>query len=213
MGLEENTGGTTYLNIKKGRIAYKDKITKEKKDSGAISGFITGCKFEIKNYEGRDYEQCNLTIIDGDQHFTLQMRTDSGYFRCFCNSLKNGDSTKRVKIVPMYEEDGAKKKSWMYVHQNGDEKGLQWYSTKADPKDVPALDKVMFKGKEEWDGTKQLEYWKNWCNTTKWADAFESSSLTRLPETKTEKKSADETNQFKDIGNPLADIDTEDLPF
>lgn len=179
MALGDNTGGHTFLNIKAGKISYKDKVTKEKKECGFVEGTITGVKFEEKEWEGKKYEQMSLTIIDGDEKYILQMKTDSGYFRAFCNCLRSGDPTKRVKLSPNYVEDGATKKSGMFVEQGG--KTLPWYSKKDDPKDVPPAKAFEFKGKKMWDGTDQIEYWKKWLNGVKFESEFEASSLSQPP--------------------------------
>jgi hypothetical protein len=214
MALGENTGGTMYLNIKEGRIAYKDKVTKEKKTTGYVSGVITGVKFEDKEWEGNKYEQCSVTIIDGDDHYTLQMKTDSGYFRSFCNALRSGDPTKKVRLTPTYQVDGAKKISGMFVNIGNDAKALPWYSTKADPKDVPPLQAVTFKGKTVWDGTDQINYWKNWLLSIKWASEFEASAVQYEQPKQTASTPGDVAkNTSPSTESFTLGDDNEDLPF
>jgi len=212
MALGENTGGTMYLNIKEGRIAFKDKITKEKKTTGFVSGTIVGVKFEEKEWEGKKYEQASIMMVDGNDHYTLQMKTDSGYFRAFCNALRSGDPTKRIKITPTFTVDGAKKSSGMFVNQGNDPKALSWYSTKADPKDVPKVEAVTFKGQVQYDGTKAIQYWKNWLQSIKFESDFEASSLSQPW---SDSKPKQEPHQYPDKpAAPTFTIDEdEDLPF
>ena len=176
MALGDNTGGHTFLNIKEGKVSYKDKKTNEKKTCDFVEGTITGVKFEIKEWEGKKYEQVSVDIIDGEDKYILQMKTNSGYFRAFCNCLKSGDTSKRTKFTPTYSEDGASKSSGMFVNQQGDAKSLSWYSTKKDPKDVPQLKPVTFNGETKWDSTEQLKYWRDWLSGIKWNTEFEASS-------------------------------------
>lgn len=98
-------------------------------------------------------------INDGNEDFQLQMRLDSGYGRAFCNIILNADLKKRMKISPTFETVDDKQKSGMFINQGGT--ALKWYFTKDNPHDLPPMEKVIFKGKENWDNTKQLEYYIN----------------------------------------------------
>ena len=206
MALEENEGRKIYLNIKEGRIHYKDPKTGEKKDTGTVSGTITGHSINQKEWQGKKYEELALTIVDGEEKYLLQMAVKHGNFRAFVNQMKNGDATQRVKLSPSYKVEDGKKNSSIFVEQNG--KTLPWYSKKGDLKDVPAANPVTINGEVHLDRTAQNDYWKAYLASVKWGSEFEASSITPLPTTvKTENKSADESH------NPLSDIDTEDLPF
>lgn len=217
MALGDNTGGAIYLSIKQGRLVYKDKKTGEKKDVGFVSGFITGVRFDEKEWEGQKWEECALSMVDGDDKYVVQMKTDSGYFRAFCNALKSGDPTKKVKLSPTFSEEGSKKSSGMFVNQ-GSDKALPWYSTKNDPKDVPALKAVTFKGKTVYDGSEQIEYWKKWLNSISWTNEFEASSLsqptfTNTPaqtNTVTAKPASNKINEDDDF---IKSLDLDEDPF
>lgn len=175
MGLGDNTGRLTYLNIKKGKITYKDK-SGEAKESGFIEGFITKIEFKTENYQGQDYEKANITIIDGEDKFLLQMNIDSGYFRAFCNAFKSGNPVLRTKISPSYSEKEGKKNSGCFVEQNGS--ALKWFYNKEKDnlKELPAVEKIKVKGKDVYDGTNQLEFWKKWLLTLKFREEIEVSS-------------------------------------
>lgn len=203
MGLETNSGGFLYLNIKNGKIAYKTKDG-EKKETDAVSGIITAVKFEDKEYEGKKYVQCALTIVDGEEKFLLQMSQESGYFSTFCNALRTGDPIKRLKITPWIQVDGIKKKSGVFVEQFG--KSLKWYSTKSDPKDVPPMESTVFGGKTLWSSEKQQAYWKNWLMSIKWDNEFLASSLSQ-----TNSNSTANSEAITDI-TPISD-ENDDLPF
>lgn len=204
MALGDNTGGSQYLNIKEGKITYKDKLTKEKKTCGFVEGTITGVKFEEKEWEGKKYEEMSVNITDGEERYILQMKTDSGYFRAFCNCLRTGDPTKRINITPTYQVEGGSKKSGMFVNQYG--KALSWYSTKKDPKDVPPAKAFEIKGSTVWDGTDQIKYWKNWLNSLTWTTEIEAGSLSQPVVSNTPVK--EEKVESTDNSN-----DNDDLPF
>lgn len=190
MGLENETGRLIYLNIRKGKIVHGTKDNK--KESSSVAGVITKVEFVPEEYQGRKFEKAKITIVDGASNFVLQMGTDSGYFRGFCNSLRNGDFTSWVKISPNFKETDGKKRSTCFVEQNG--KSLKHTFTKDNPGDLPAVEKVIFKGEEHYDGSKQMAYWKNWLSSVKWA----------VPEVSQPEVQAEET---------VAGGDNDDLPI
>jgi len=219
MGLGDNTGRLTYLNIKKGKITYKDK-NGEAKESGFIEGFITKVEFKKETYQGQEYEKANITIIDEGEKFLLQMNIDSGYFRAFCNAFKSGNPTFRTKISPSYSEKDNKKISGCFVEQNGT--ALKWFYNKEKDnlKDLPAVQKVRVKGKDVYDGTDQLEFWKNWLLTLKFKEEIEASSHSMTNQdnglNKTTSKPANKKAEDQVISEPNFDpisIDQDDLPF
>jgi hypothetical protein len=187
MGLENGTqGNTTYLNIKEGKLVYGPKDNK--KESVAVAGTITKVEFVTEEYQGNNYEKAKITIIDGPDRFLLQMNVDSGYFRGFCNALRTGNPTEVVRIKPNYKEEDGKKKSTCFVEQNG--KALKHAFTKDHPGDLPPVEKVTFKGKDAYDGTKQMEYWKNWLKSITWAEL--SATAAPVGETSPSSVSADD---------------------
>jgi hypothetical protein len=167
MGLENGTqGNTTYLNIKEGKLVYGPKDAKQTCE--AVKGTITKVDFVMEEYNNTPSEKAKITIVDGAERFLLQMNVDSGYFRGFCNALRNGNPTEVVRVKPNYKEVDGKKSSTCFVEQNG--KALKHAFTKDHPGDLPPVEKVTFKGKDAYDGTKQQIYWKNWLNSITWAE-------------------------------------------
>jgi len=206
MGLETNNGSFLYLNIKNGKIVYKTKEG-EKKETDAVSGIITAVKFEDKEWEGKKYVQACLTIVDGEERFLLQMDTNSGYFTTFCNALRTGNPTKKIKISPWMEVKGSKKKSGIFVNQF--DKALKWYSTKDNPQDVPKMESTEFGGKTLWSSQKQQDYWKNWLLSVKWEHEIVAGSLSQPTNTDTSKSTAN--NEIITDVTPIEDDG--DLPF
>jgi len=162
MGLNNNMDRPTYVNISKGRLftKEKDKLPVYFTD---IDGTITGVSFEENDFKGDKFEIVKFKISDNGDNYILQMRTDSGYFRGLCNSLKSGIPTERVNITPSYKEIDDKPQSTCFVKQYG--KVLKHTYTKDKQGDFPQVEVVTFKGKTQYDGSAQIEFWKRWLNS------------------------------------------------
>lgn len=210
MGLGDNTGRQIYLSIKKGKISYKK--DGETKESDFIEGFITKIAIIEKEYEGKKYEEANITIIDVEDKYQLQMKVDSGYFRTFCNAFKSGNPKLRTKITPTYKEEGAKKQSSCFVEQNGS--SLKWFYSKANDNldDVPKLKEVMIGKTKHYDGSEILDFWKKWLLSLEFKEEIEVSSHSQSNGLNEEVKSSIE--QSSGDGKPSAgDFEDDSLPF
>jgi len=167
MGLENNTGKATFVNISEGRLFMKDAGSKERTYHDGLSGIIIGIGFKNEEYQGQQFEVAQITLIDGDDKYILQMRTDSGYFRGFVNSLKSSDNpTNKVRISPFSKEVDGKPQTTCFVQQ--DHITLKHAHTRDNPNGMPELEKTTFKGKTLWDGSKQLKFFKDWLSTIQW---------------------------------------------
>lgn len=159
MGLENNSGKLIFVNVKEGKLYIKPKDS-EVQFFDSISGTIVKVSFEMDEYNGQKFERAKILLVDGEDKFLLQLRTDSGYFRGFCNSLKSGDPKERIKISPSYKDEGDRPQTTCFVEQFG--KTMKHSHTKGNPGDLPQLEQSTFKGQTLWDGTKQIEFWKDW---------------------------------------------------
>jgi len=166
-------GNITYINIKNGSLAIRNK-NKEIETYTDITGKVYDVKFKTDTYKEKEFEIVQVFITDKGENYCLQMRTDSGYFRGFCNSLKTGNPTEEVNIRPYMDTKDGKNKTTIFVRQNG--KTLKHFHTVDNMGDLPSVQKVVFKGKEEYDGTEQLEYWKNWISSQKWSESESSNA-------------------------------------
>lgn len=108
MGLNKDEGKQTFVNISEGRL-YTKKKGEEKDFFGSLTGTITKVKFEEDEYNGVKYEKASIYFVDNDESFCLQMRTDSGYFRGFCNSLKSGKPTEKITVSAAHKEENGGK--------------------------------------------------------------------------------------------------------
>lgn len=217
MALGDNNGSIKYLHIKNGKISYKkNKEDSEYSQCGFVEGIITGVKFEDKEYQGKKYIQAGITIVDGDEKYLLQMDINSGYFISFCNSMRSGDLTKRVKISPWLTEKDNKKKSGIFVEQNGS--SLKWFSTKENPNGVPPLEAVEFEGQKKWSNYKQRMFWKGWLEKATFGSEFEASSMSQPPVTGSPAKtnvqdSIQSSNKIDESEDFLKSLDLDEDPF
>lgn len=165
MGLENGNKKMTYLNISNGKLVYKESGSEEKKTADSVFGVIKKVEFCDDEYQGQAFNKVKMVISDGGEFdYMLQMRTDSGYFRGFCNSLRSGNPLESVKISPSVKEVNGKKQITCFVQQDG--KWLKHFFNKDNNGDLPILEKVSFKGKDIYDGSAQVNYWKEWLFET-----------------------------------------------
>lgn len=190
MGLGNRTGGQKYVNIKAGKFYTKEKDA-EPQFFTDISGTITGIAFKKDEYNGKKFEVAQISMSDGQENFLVQMRTDSGYFRGFCNSLKTGRPTDQVLITPDYKKEGDDKPSTTcFIRQNNIP--LKWYSTKDHPMEVPPLKSVTFKDELLWDSSDQMKYWKDWLLSIKWKHELMAEPVTTVTRTIPEDQAPDD---------------------
>ena len=129
----------------------------------------------MDEYQGKTYELAKITIGYIGEIYVIQMRTDSGYFRGFCNSLKSGNHKDEITIKPSsIKNESGKTATTCFIQQNG--KFLKHFYTKDNLGDLPPLDKIEFKGKTQYDNTKQIAFWKNWLSSL-----FESHTPKQTP--------------------------------
>lgn len=198
MGLETYDGNLTFVNISKGKL-YTKKKGEDPVFFDSISGVITGVQFKMDEYEKKPYEKAELTIVDGDDKFVLAMRVDSGYFRGFCNAVKSGTPTEKVKISPFMKDEDGKTSTTCFVNQNG--AAPKHYHTKDNVGGLPELKRVRVRGQDVWDGTEQIEYWKNWLKNIQWKHEL-------IADAKQPIKTQQPVNNASSIVEPI-----DDLPF
>jgi hypothetical protein len=115
-GLSNETQNLVYLNLREGKIVTKekDKVV----EYASITGRITEMQFSEDEYNGKKYEKAKVFITADNQTFCLQMRTESGYFRGLCNSLKSGKPTELVTLAPNSKNVNGKPITTIFVNQN-----------------------------------------------------------------------------------------------
>jgi hypothetical protein len=193
----------TFVNISKGKFFTRES-GKDPIFYGELEGYITSINFKNDEYNGKEFEILQVHISDETDNFIVQMRTDSGYFRTFCNALKSGDIYKKFRFSPYYKEENGKPKTVLFLKQNSIP--LKFYHTQKNMGDLPPLEKINFKGQEHWDGTKQINFWKDYLSSLNFLPVPENSHITAI-DLVTEKK--DNEIAPKSIPEDFND----DLPF
>jgi hypothetical protein len=166
MGLSNNTGSITYLNMKQGKFARKS-ANGDIELFDSVSGVIKDVRFENDEYQGSKFRKLLLTLEDAGTKYLVQVRTDSGYFRGLTNSIANADVSQEVKLIANSKTgDNGKPQTTIFVNQNG--KALKWKWSKDNQGELPELEKVKVKGQYVYDNSKQLEFFeKFWTNIVK----------------------------------------------
>ena len=214
MGLNKDTERATYVNIKEGQLYTGSGDKKE--FFASLTGTMVKVDFKKDEYNGKTFEVASIHMVDGADRFILQMRTDSGYFRGFCNSLKSGYPTEMpFTLTPSSKKgDNDKPQTTCFIKQDG--LTLKHKHTKDNPGDLPPLEKLMFRGEDVWDSTKQIQYWKDWLSSLKFNHELLSGAATDFKEELTPGQEAKEFMQPSantpqnpaDLEDPL-----DDLPF
>lgn len=127
-------------------------------------------------------ETLKLTFTSGSDSAMVQIKFDSAYGRGFCFALPNIDLNQEVNLQPYSYMSKKKNKEVMGLSVLQGVEQLPWAYTKENPNGIPQLEKVMFKGAEQWDNSKQLEFLRNsfleFCQVV---DAFNSKVAEDLP--------------------------------
>ena len=155
----------TFVNISRGKLYVKEK-DKEPEYFTELSGYITKVEFRIDEYNGKTFEVAEFHLIDDNERYVLKLRTDSGYFRGLSNSIKSGNPKDKFSIIPSSKEENGKTKTTCFVKQNG--YSLKHAHTIGNMGDLPQVEKIIFKGQEVWDSSKQLDYWKKYLTSENW---------------------------------------------
>lgn len=198
MGLENNTAKFIYVNISKGKLVTK--INGEQIYYDSLTATITNVEFTIEEFNSKQFEVVRVTLQDINDLYLLKIRTDSGYFRGFVNSLKMANLNQPIVFIPNSKEENGKTRTTIFLKQNN--KSLKHAFTKDNMGELPPVEKIVLNGIEQWDNTKQLSYWKTWLMGITWQ---------MINETPNKQIDVDSTITQKEY-DELTSID-DDLPF
>lgn len=139
MALKEKTTPLVYLTIREGKIAKKVGETYHLFDS--VEGYIRGISTRDHKY-GTDL----CITLEDDQMYQLQIKMkgeDSGkqtsYFIAFAHCCPAIDPTQRVEFIPSLKIVDDKKRSALFLKQNGEV--LKW-AYKVGQDGVPAPEEL-----------------------------------------------------------------------
>ncbi len=161
--------GMEYWQVKKGYFAKKvseDTVgaVATKKQDGTVyhelrRDFFTG---KLKRVEIKTHDEygdfLKLRVIANGKEYSIEMDFDSGYAFGFLSTVPNIALEDAFLMSPSYKEEDGKKRSRMFIQQNGS--WLKQYFTRDTPNGLPELKKIKVKGKETWDNTERLDWFK-----------------------------------------------------
>jgi hypothetical protein len=202
---EKKDVNRTFINISKGRFYTKEK-GQEPVYYKELEGYLTGFEIAVDYFEKKSHEVIKLFVTDGNEYYSIKIRTDSGYFRTFCNALKNAYINEKFIFSPFYTEEPVKR-TVLFIKQIGKDGkyyALKFAHTKNNMGDCPDSEKLNFNGNVLTDYSKQTEYYKKYLR-----------GLTFLPYPKTGNITAEDLirESISKSNENLDDEIIEDLPF
>lgn len=217
MGLENREGGN-WISIYDGRFTKRVNET----TAGATQRInklgkavwekyydsFTGKLINIRTQDSPYGKQWVFDFKDKEDIYHLTLSYSNGFASTFLKILPNIDVTKEIKVSTSTKEVDGKKKSSLFINQNG--VALKHAFSKENPNGLPQWEKVMVKGVEVWDNTKELAFLENIVKTTI------LPKLEGLPVDTAEAKANDEFDNYNKV-EPVAvvegEINPDDVPF
>jgi len=165
MGLGNNSS-SIYLQIMNGKIVRQfktptaDSVQRTNKNGKVVHeesyGYVEGHITDISTKENDMGKFWVITLNDAGTEYKLEFNYSGGVASAFLRTLPHVNFAEPVRISPKMTVDGDKKKTTVFVNQNG--VALKWYWTKDNPGELPPLKKIKVKGKETYDDSEQMEY-------------------------------------------------------
>lgn len=212
MGLANREGGK-YITIMDGKFAMRvaegtqgatprvNKLGKTVHEMHYDS--FTGSLINIRRRDGEYGPQLEFDFRDDGEIYTLQLSASSSMATNLLKILPNADLTQEMKVQPSMKLEDGKKKSSLFVSQNGTT--LKHKYTKDNPNGMPPMEEIVVKGQKVWDDTKRLEFLMA---------MMEQDILPKLPKdaSTSAPAAAEETDEFGDpLGGDAPSSDDEDF--
>jgi hypothetical protein len=124
---------------------------------------FTGKLVGIRTQDGSYGKSWVFDFQDGGEVYHLQLSYSNSMATAFLKMLPNVDLTKEMKVSPSVKMDGDKKRSSLFVNQNGT--AIKHAYTKDAPNGMPDMEQIMVKGAPVWDDTKRLVFLQNMVDT------------------------------------------------
>lgn len=165
MGLDNRAEGK-FITILDGKFSIRAK----EGDEGAIKRTnklgkvvfekfydkFTGKLVSIKVTDGTYGKSWNFGFRDSGELYTLQLSYSNSFATAFLKMLPNIDLTKEMTVSPSVKEVDGKKKSSLFVNQDG--VAIKHAYTKDVPNGLPPMVEKMVKGQKVWDDTDRIEF-------------------------------------------------------
>lgn len=165
MGAITNNSAKIFLSITDGKICRRvqsptqSSLPRTLKDGRVVNeewydGW-EGIIHDIQTRESDFGKEWQVTICDGNTTAILGFKYSSGYAASFLKALPNLDLSKSVKISPKLTVEGDKKRSVIFLNQNGP---VKWAYTKENPNGMPGLKQIKVKGVSTWDDSDMMDF-------------------------------------------------------
>ena len=165
MGLDNRSGGK-YITILGGKFCVrvdketpgaKERINKMQKTVYELFyDSFTGKLIAIRTRDGQYGKSWELDFRDEGAVYTLQLSFSNSYATNFLKMLPNINLEKEMKLQPSEKEVDGKKKSSLFISQDG--VTLKHAYTKDKPNGLPPMVQVQVKGQLVWDDSARLEF-------------------------------------------------------
>jgi len=172
MGLEQRLDGK-YITIYSGKFCQRvpegteGAITRVNKIGNTVHekfyDSFTGKLESIKTRDGEYGKTWNFGFRDREDLYTLQLSYSNSFSTAFLKILPNIDLTQEMKVSPLVKEVDGKKRSSLFVNQNG--VALKHAYTRDIPNGMPEMEQITVKGDLVWDDTKRMVFLQDMVDT------------------------------------------------
>lgn len=207
--VEEGTPNAVERVNKNGEKVYELKFS-------FVSGILTDIYVKTGEYAGNEIKSWILQLVDGDDHYQLDIPYSGAWASTMFNALLNPevDFSRPLRFAPWQKSrpDGGKTKC-LYVNQEGSQDSFQWVYTKENPGDCPPLKEVMLKGKKTYDDYDRTQFFEKQL-----AEKIKPQLTSPAAAAITSSVSTDPDGPFEGDSIPTVDSsgfedDESDLPF
>ncbi len=197
-----NESNAIYLNISNGKISRrilqptKTSITRITKEGKTVheemykgwEGFIEAITVREHKEFGKFW---NITLKDETgEEAIVTMNYSGGYASAFLKTLPNVDLSKKVQLIPKLTVEGDKKKSTLFVLQEGIP--LKRFYNLEEKNGLPELQKIKIKGKLTYDDSDMMAFLENMINEKILPKLKKTVNNNPVLETVNEEEDADE---------------------
>jgi hypothetical protein len=170
MGLNNSQQGVVFLAISNGKIVrqFKEKTEKSVSRVNKVGRevheeFYDSLTGVLKDITTKESEYGKFWVIKMEAEgklYQIEFNYSGGYATSFLKALPNTFLSSSFTISPKLTIDGDKKKSVLFINQNG--AGIKHYFTRDNPNGMPDLNKIKVKGKDTWDDSDRMEFLENY---------------------------------------------------
>lgn len=141
-------------------VGTGEKKTAYELNYNLLTGKIKNVYFKEQEFNNTIKRTFNLVVVDDGVDFILQFDEGSKLASTIFKMMPNIDVNKEVEIsVNESKNQKGKMQTSLFINQQGI--NVKWKFKMGEMGDCPDLEKVMFKGEEQWDNTKQLKFFKD----------------------------------------------------